>query len=142
MACDRWNLLHPAEAPRTPWVTQQLSSRQGPVVAASDFMRNYPDLVRNWVPGRFTVLGTDGFGRSDTRVALRDFFEIDERYITLAAIQSLVAERTLPRTTLDGLIESWASTPTSPVRWPDRQHEQGARGASVAPCQYSPHHSR
>ena len=60
VACDRWNLLHPAEAPRTPWVTQQLSSRQGPVVAASDFMRNYPDLVRNWVPGRFTVLGTDG----------------------------------------------------------------------------------
>ena len=103
--CDRWNLLHPTEKPREPWVTQQLSSREGPVVAATDFMRSYPDLVRNWVPGRFTVLGTDGFGRSDTRVALRDFFEVDERYITLAAIQSLVAEGTLPRKTLDGLVE-------------------------------------
>ena len=105
LACDRWNLLHPTEAPRTPWVTQQLSSRQGPVVAATDFTRSYPDLVRNWVPGRFTVLGTDGFGRSDTRVALRDFFEVDERYITLAALQSLVADGSLPRETLDGLIE-------------------------------------
>ena len=105
LACDRWNLLHPTETPRTPWVTQQLSRGQGPVVAATDFTRSYPDLVRNWVPGRFTVLGTDGFGRSDTRVALRDFFEVDERYITLAAIQSLVADGSLPRETLDGLIE-------------------------------------
>ncbi len=103
--CDRWNLLHPTETPRQPWVTQQLAERGGPVVAATDFVRGYPDLIRNWVPGRFTVLGTDGFGRSDTRVALRDFFEVDARYVTLAAIQSLVAEGALPRTSLDGLLE-------------------------------------
>lgn len=87
--CDRWNLLHPGELPRVPYVTEQLSARPGPVVAASDFIRAYPDLIRNWVPGRYSVLGTDGFGRSDTRVALRDFFEIDSRYITLAALKSL-----------------------------------------------------
>lgn len=97
IACDRWNLLHPAETPRTPYVTEQLASREGPVIGVSDFMRAYPDLIRNWVPQRYTVLGTDGFGRSDTRVALRDFFEIDERYIALAALKSLADEGTLPR---------------------------------------------
>ena len=102
--CDRWNLLHPEAAPREPWVTTQLAGG-GPVVAATDFVRSYADLVRNWVPGRYTVLGTDGFGRSDTRVALRDFFEIDARYIALATIQSLVAEGSLPADSLKGLLE-------------------------------------
>ncbi|WP_345794949.1 pyruvate dehydrogenase (acetyl-transferring), homodimeric type [Thauera sp. JM12B12] len=103
IACDRWNLLHPEEAPRAPWVTEQLASREGPVVAATDFIRGYPDLIRNWVPRRYTVLGTDGFGRSDTRAALRDFFEVDARYIALAALQSLVAEGTLDASILKGL---------------------------------------
>ncbi|PKO80123.1 MAG: pyruvate dehydrogenase (acetyl-transferring), homodimeric type [Betaproteobacteria bacterium HGW-Betaproteobacteria-13] len=102
--CDRWNLLHPEATPRAPWVTTQLAGG-GPVVAATDFVRSYADLVRNWVPGRYTVLGTDGFGRSDTRVALRDFFEIDARYIALATIQSLVAEGALPADSLKGLLE-------------------------------------
>jgi pyruvate dehydrogenase E1 component len=104
IACERWNLLHPAETPREPWVTQQLGRAGAPVVAASDFMRAYPDLIRSWVPGRYTVLGTDGFGRSDTRVALRDFFEVDARYVALAALRSLVDDGALPRSTLDGLI--------------------------------------
>ena len=102
LACDRWNLLHPTEAPRQPWVAQQLGGR-GPIVAATDFMRSYPDLIRNWVPARYTVLGTDGFGRSDTRVALRDFFEVDARYVTLAALHSLVADGALPAATLDSI---------------------------------------
>ncbi len=102
--CDRWNLLHPEATPREPWVTTQLAGG-GPVVAATDFVRSYADLVRNWVPGRYTVLGTDGFGRSDTRVALRDFFEIDARYIALATVQSLVAEGALPADSLKGLLE-------------------------------------
>jgi pyruvate dehydrogenase E1 component len=89
IACDRWNLLHPSEPQRVPYVTAQLAASRGPIVAASDFMRAYPDLIRNWVPRRYTVLGTDGFGRSDTRVALRDFFEIDARYIVIAALKSL-----------------------------------------------------
>ncbi len=100
IACDRWNLLHPAEMPRVPYVTEQLVGHRGPVVAASDFIRAYPDLIRNWVPERFTVLGTDGFGRSDTRVALRDFFEIDARYITLAALKSLADEGEIDRETV------------------------------------------
>ena len=68
-----------------------------PIIAASDFMRAYPDLIRNWVPRRYTVLGTDGFGCSDTRVALRNHFEIDERYIALAALKSLADEGTIER---------------------------------------------
>jgi pyruvate dehydrogenase E1 component len=98
IACDRWNLLHPAEPPRVPWVAAQLADTQGPVIAASDFMRAYPDLIRNWVPRRYTVLGTDGFGRSDTRAALRDFFEIDARYIALAALSALADEGRIERT--------------------------------------------
>lgn len=92
MECDRWNLLHPTAAPRVPYVTQQLAAHPGPVVAATDFVRAYPDLIRGWIPRRYSVLGTDGFGRSDTRAALRDFFEMDSRYIALTALQSLAAE--------------------------------------------------
>jgi pyruvate dehydrogenase E1 component len=103
IACDRWNLLHPEAPQRQPWITTQLAESEGPIVAATDFMRSYPDLVRNWVPRRYTVLGTDGFGRSDTRVALRDFFEIDARYIALAALQGLVADGTLESSVLAGL---------------------------------------
>lgn len=95
--CDRWNLLHSGEPQHVPYVTAQLENRRGPVVAASDFMRAYPDLIRNWVPRRYYVLGTDGFGRSDTRAALRDFFEIDARYIALAALKSLVDDGALPQ---------------------------------------------
>ncbi|MEI7432233.1 MAG: pyruvate dehydrogenase (acetyl-transferring), homodimeric type, partial [Betaproteobacteria bacterium] len=95
--CDRWNLLHPGEEQRVSYLTAQLAASRGPVVAASDFVRAYPDLIRSWVPRRYTVLGTDGFGRSDTRVALRDFFEIDARYITLAALKSLADEGEIDR---------------------------------------------
>jgi len=95
--CDRWNLLHPAGPRRTPYVTEQLAAARGPVVAASDFVRAHPDLIRNWVPRRYTVLGTDGFGRSDTRAALRDFFEVDDRYIALAALSSLAEDGEIDR---------------------------------------------
>ena len=100
IACDRWNLLHPEQTPRIPYVTGQLQGDDGPFIAASDFIRAYPDLIRNWVPGPYTVLGTDGFGRSDTRVALRDFFEIDARYIALAALTSLADDGVIPRSDL------------------------------------------
>lgn len=100
IACERWNLLHPAELPRVPYLAEQLNGHRGPVIAASDFIRAYPDLIRNWIPGRYTVLGTDGFGRSDTRLALRDFFEIDARYIALAALKSLADEGEINRDSL------------------------------------------
>ena len=97
IACERWNLLHPEAEPRQPWVSVQLAAHAGPVIATSDFIRAYPDLIRAWVPRRYTVLGTDGFGRSDTRAALRDFFEIDARYIALAALKSLADEGSIAR---------------------------------------------
>ena len=86
-----------------PYITAQLGAHAAPVVAVSDYVRAYPDLVRPWVSGRYTVLGTDGFGRSDTRKALRDFFEVDARYVVLAALQVLVTEGELGRDVLNGL---------------------------------------
>ena len=97
IACDRQRLLNPGEAEALlPYVTEQLANHPGPVIAATDYMRAYPDLIRNWVPRRYTVLGTDGFGRSDSRAALRSYFEIDRRFVALAALRSLVDEQALP----------------------------------------------
>ena len=74
---ERWNRLHPGEPARAPYVTQALSKATGPFIAATDYMRAWPDMIRQWVPGRFVTLGTDGFGRSDGRAALRKHFEVD-----------------------------------------------------------------
>ncbi|CAN5645890.1 pyruvate dehydrogenase (acetyl-transferring), homodimeric type [soil metagenome] len=92
LAADRWSRLHPAEAPRTPLVTELLRepAEQGPVIAASDFITAWPDLIARWVPGGWWLsLGTDGFGRSDTREALRRFFEVDAESITAAVLAEL-----------------------------------------------------
>jgi pyruvate dehydrogenase E1 component len=89
---ERWNRLHPEEKPRVPYVESCLSRRPGVVVCASDQTRTLPDTLSRWVPGRYVTLGTDGLGRSDTRDALRDFFEVDERHITLAALTALSRE--------------------------------------------------
>ena len=82
----RWNRLNPLEAPRVPYVTQALSGAKGPFIAATDYMKNYAEQIRAFVPGRYTVLGTDGFGRSDSRVNLRRFFEVDANHIAAAAM--------------------------------------------------------
>jgi pyruvate dehydrogenase E1 component len=87
---DRWNRLHPGEAARTPYVSTVLGAKGGPIVAASDWMKAIPDLVRPWVDAPFVTLGTDGFGRSDTRESLRSYFEIDPPHIAAAAISELV----------------------------------------------------
>jgi pyruvate dehydrogenase E1 component len=94
MECERFNLLNPAENPRVPFVTQQLQDRAGPIVAATDYMRLFSDQVRPYVPAgrRYITLGTDGFGRSDTRAKLREFFEVDRRYVALAALRGLADE--------------------------------------------------
>jgi pyruvate dehydrogenase E1 component len=89
MACDAWNLLNPDETPRVPYVTQRLDGRAGPVLAVSDFMRAVQDQIRPWVPGDFVSLGTDGFGRSDTRGALRRYFKVDAPSITVAVLHEL-----------------------------------------------------
>jgi len=89
MACERWNRLHPGEVAKVPYVTQALGQAEGPVVAVSDYMRLVPDQVARWVPQGLTSLGTDGYGRSDTRAALRRFFEVDAESVALAALAEL-----------------------------------------------------
>jgi pyruvate dehydrogenase E1 component len=91
-AAQRWNLLHPTEKPRVPYVTQLLRDAVGPVIAATDYIKLYADQIREFVPGRYTVLGTDGFGRSDTRRQLRGFFEVSREYIVVAALKALADE--------------------------------------------------
>ncbi|MEK7755636.1 MAG: pyruvate dehydrogenase (acetyl-transferring), homodimeric type, partial [Planctomycetota bacterium] len=89
LACERWNLLHPDRPPRVPYVTQVLADEPFPVVATGDYMKSVPDQIARWVPGGLRPLGTDGFGRSEARAELRDYFEIDARYTALAALQEL-----------------------------------------------------
>jgi pyruvate dehydrogenase E1 component len=95
----RWNLLHPLEAQRTSFVAQQLGKSTGPVVASTDYMKNYAEQIRAFIPdGRsYTVLGTDGFGRSDFRYRLREHFEVNRHYITVAALSALADEGKLPK---------------------------------------------
>ena len=88
----RWNMLNPTQTPKVPYVTQLLSQSKGPFIAATDYMKAHTDQIREFVPGRFTVLGTDGFGRSDTRAKLREFFEVNRNYVVLAALKSLADE--------------------------------------------------
>jgi pyruvate dehydrogenase E1 component len=96
--CDRWNLLHPQQTPRVPFVTQQLSSHSGPVIASTDYMKLFADQIRAFIPaGRtYKVLGTDGFGRSDFRYKLREHFEINRHYIVVAALKALAEEGKVP----------------------------------------------
>jgi len=89
---ERWNMLHPALKPRVPYVTQCLAKEEGVVLAASDYMKILPDGISKWVPGGLTTLGTDGFGRSECRESLRDFFEVDARFIVLATLTALLRQ--------------------------------------------------
>ncbi|MBF0434939.1 MAG: pyruvate dehydrogenase (acetyl-transferring), homodimeric type [Magnetococcales bacterium] len=89
MAVERYNRLHPQEAPRQPYLTRCLVGHAGPVIAATDYVRVLSDMVAQWVPNGLISLGTDGFGRSDSRPALRDFFEVDVKYITVTALSAL-----------------------------------------------------
>jgi pyruvate dehydrogenase E1 component len=100
--CERWNMLHPLEEARVPFVTQQLAAHAGPVVASTDYMKAYAEQIRPFIPkdkgvGRaYRVLGTDGFGRSDFRSKLREHFEINRHYIVMAALRALADEGTVP----------------------------------------------
>jgi pyruvate dehydrogenase E1 component len=111
---ERWNVLHPQERARKPYVQQCLAGRTGPFVAATDYMRIVPDQVRQWVPGRYMVLGTDGFGRSDSRAALRGFFEVDRRYVVVAALKGLADEGKLDLATVTSAIEKFGIDPEKP----------------------------
>ncbi len=98
---ERWNRLNPLHDPKVPYVTEALSSAKGPVIAATDYMKNYAEQIRSAVPGRYTVLGTDGYGRSDSRVNLRRFFEVDANHIAAAAMVDLYRDGAVSKTDLE-----------------------------------------
>jgi pyruvate dehydrogenase E1 component len=93
---ERWNMFHPDQQAKVPYISQVLQDAEGIFVAASDYVKALPESISRWIPGRLISLGTDGFGRSDGRAHLRDFFEVDERYIALAALYGLAREGKIP----------------------------------------------
>jgi pyruvate dehydrogenase E1 component len=113
---ERLNRLQPRDAPRLSHVARLLAG-PAPIVAASDYARAYPERIAGYVAARFIALGTDGFGRSDTRSALRSFFEVDRRHIALAALQALVEEGTLARSALAEAIRRYRVDPDAPAPW-------------------------
>jgi pyruvate dehydrogenase E1 component len=112
---ERWSMLHPAEPRRRSYVESCLADRPGPIVAATDYMRLYGDQIRPYLPGKhFVVLGTDGFGRSDTRKKLRHFFEVDRRYIAVATLKALADTGELPLAKVREAIDKYAIDPEKP----------------------------
>jgi pyruvate dehydrogenase E1 component len=114
LSVTRWNLLHPTEEPRVPMVTRLLSGVGGPIVAVTDYMKLVPDQVQPWVPGPFTTLGTDGFGRSDARKALRRFFEVDAGHIVAASLATLAAEGKVEKTVVRDAHDRYQIDPEAP----------------------------
>src|SRR5581483_8156287 len=115
LATQRWNMLHPESEPRVSYVESCLNDRRGPVIAATDYMKSFADQIRAFIPGRqLTVLGTDGFGRSDTREQLRHFFEVDRYYVTVAALKALADREAVPRRKVTEAIEKYGLDPEKP----------------------------
>ena len=104
---DRHNRLNPLADPKVPFVTEQLSKAKGPIIVATDYMKNYAEQIRSAVPGRYTVLGTDGFGRSDSRVNLRRFFEVDANHIAAAAMVDLYREGNVTKAQLEKALKKY-----------------------------------
>jgi pyruvate dehydrogenase E1 component len=111
---DRWNMLHPGEKPRVPYAAQCLAEAPGVLVAASDYLKVLPSMIAQWLPRRVACLGTDGFGRSESRAALRDFFEVDARFITLAALSELQREGQLKPAVVSKAIQDLGINPEKP----------------------------
>jgi pyruvate dehydrogenase E1 component len=111
---SRWNLLHPEQKPREAYVSQCLNRAPGPVVAATDYMKTFADQIRPFIFKQYIVLGTDGFGRSDTREKLRSFFEVDRYYVTVAALKALADEGTIPAGTVTKAIKKYGIDPERP----------------------------
>ncbi|HYZ31887.1 MAG TPA: pyruvate dehydrogenase (acetyl-transferring), homodimeric type [Crenalkalicoccus sp.] len=113
-AVERWNLLHPREEPRVSHLEYCLRGREGPVVASTDYVRMFAEQIRPYVPARYRVLGTDGFGRSDYRRRLRHFFEVDRHWVALAALDSLARDQKLPRAKVAEAIGKYGIDPEKP----------------------------
>ena len=105
--CERWNMLNPTKKPRVPYITKQLENAEGPVIASSDYIRTVSNQVRQYIPANYTVLGTDGFGRSDTRKNLRRHFEVNSHYVVLATLKTLADEGTIPASKVTEAIKKY-----------------------------------
>jgi pyruvate dehydrogenase E1 component len=103
---ERWNMLHPGDAPRVPYVTQCLKDAEGVLIAASDYVKALPDSIDRWLPRPLIALGTDGFGRSESRASLRDFFEVDFRYVIVATLAALARERKIEASVVQQAIKA------------------------------------
>jgi pyruvate dehydrogenase E1 component len=117
LSAERWNRLHPGEDPKVPLVTESLAGSGGPVVAVTDFVRAVPDQISRFVPRHFTSLGTDGFGRSDTRDTLRRFFEVDAAHIVVAVLDGLVASGDLQAEVVSKAIHQYGIDASSGDPW-------------------------
>ena len=111
---ERWNTLHPTDTPRTNYVQQCLGERRGPFIAATDYIKTVPDQIRQWVPGRYVTLGTDGYGRSDARAALRKFFEVDRHHVVVAALKALADDGKIDVATVTSAIKAFGLDPDKP----------------------------
>ena len=117
MAVSRWNLLNATAKPRASWVEQCLGATKGPVVASTDYMRAFADQIREYVPRRYKVLGTDGFGRSDSRDNLRRFFEVDRHYVAIAALKALAEDGEMPAGKVAEAIKKYGIDTKKPAPW-------------------------
>jgi pyruvate dehydrogenase E1 component len=116
-AASRWNMLHPTQPPKRPYVSQLLQETEGPIVAATDYIRTFAEQIRAYVPRRYVVLGTDGYGRSDTREKLRRFFEVDRFHVAVAALKALADEGALPAAKVGEAIEKYGVEANRPPPW-------------------------
>jgi len=114
---ERWNRLHPTEEPRVPYVREAFGLRSGPFVAATDYMRAFGDQIRPFLPGSYTVLGTDGFGRSDYRARLRSFFEVDRYHVAVAALKALADAGAIESSVVQAAIERFGIETDTEAPW-------------------------
>jgi pyruvate dehydrogenase E1 component len=114
LAVERWNLLHSNDKPKYTYVQQALGDRTGPFIAATDYMKTVADQIRQWVPGRYAVLGTDGFGRSDSRAELRRFFEVDRHYVVVATLKALADDGKIDRPMVTQAMKTFGIDPEKP----------------------------
>jgi pyruvate dehydrogenase E1 component len=114
LAIERHNLLHPNEPRQQTYIQQVLADREGPFIAATDYLKTVADQIRQWIPGRYAVLGTDGYGRSDSRAELRRFFEVDRHYVTIAALKALADDEKIDKHTVTDAMQAFGIDPEKP----------------------------
>ncbi|MCP4597493.1 MAG: pyruvate dehydrogenase (acetyl-transferring), homodimeric type, partial [Neptuniibacter sp.] len=118
MSVARENMLNPEAEPKKAYVTECIESRgEGPVIASTDYMRSYADQLREYIPRNFKVLGTDGYGRSDTRTKLREFFEVNRYYVVLAALKALQEEGKVEGAEVAKAMQKFNINPAKPAPW-------------------------